>query len=136
MEALALYEDLLRERAGDFDPRVAARILASRGRLATDYIRLGYERSRLQRAFWRACEGFDAVLAPTVAALPPKLADLAEDDAYFAANARVLRNTTLFNLLGVPAVSVPCGEMVGLMIAARPHQEALVLAVAKGLEPS
>jgi aspartyl-tRNA(Asn)/glutamyl-tRNA(Gln) amidotransferase subunit A len=134
MEALALYEDLLQEAEGMFDPRVAARILSSRGRSATDYIRLSYERTRLQRAFWVACEGFDALLAPTVAVLPPKLDELGEDEAYFAANALVLRNTTLFNLLGTPAVSVPCGKMVGLMIAARPHAEELVLALARALE--
>lgn len=135
MEALALYEDLLeRERPG-FDPRVAARILQGRSRPATDYIRLGLERKRLQREFWTVCEGFDVVLAPTVSALPPKLTDLEADDAYYAANAAVLRNTTVFNILGVPAVSVPCGEMVGVMIAARPCQEALVLSLAHALEP-
>lgn len=134
MEAFALYEDRLQGRGEGFDPRVSARILASRGRSAADYIRLGYERRRLQRAFWVACEGFDAVLAPTVAVLPPRVADLREDEAYFAANALVLRNTTLFNLLGVPAVSVPCAPMIGLMVAARPHQEALTLAVGSALE--
>jgi aspartyl-tRNA(Asn)/glutamyl-tRNA(Gln) amidotransferase subunit A len=134
MEAFALYEDLLQGRGEGFDPRVSARILASRRRSAADYIRLGYERRRLQRAFWAACEGFDAVLSPAVAVLPPRLDDLREDEAYFAANASVLRNTTLFNLLGVPAVSVPCGEMVGLSVAARPHQEALTLAVGGALE--
>lgn len=130
MEAFALYEAVLERRGELFDPRVAGRILQSRSRSATDYIRLGYERTRLQRLFWEACEGYDAVLSPTVAALPPKLEGLEDDDAYFAANAAVLRNTTVFNLLGVPAVSVPCGEMVGLTLAARPHQEPLLLRLA------
>lgn len=130
MEALALYEAVLDEKAELFDPRVAARILQSRTRTASDYICLGYERKRLQRAFWRACSGFDAVLSPTVAVLPPAISSLEADDAYFAANAVVLRNTTVFNLLGTPAVSVPCGEMVGLTVVARPHLEPLVLRVA------
>ena len=134
LESLALYEDLLEREGADFDPRVAARILQGRSRTATDYIRLGYERRRLQREFWGACSGFDAVLAPTVAILPPKVNDLETDAAYYAANAAVLRNTTVFNILGGPAVSVPCGEMVGMMIAARPQQEALVLSVARALE--
>ncbi len=138
MEALALYEDLLEREGARIDPRVASRILQARSRTATDYIRLGFERTRLQRAFWDACEGFDAVLAPTVAILPPKLTDLAADDAYVSANAAVLRNTTLFNLLGVPAVSVPCAPdvsaTVGVTVVARPQGEALVLAVARALE--
>ena len=132
-EALALYEDLLGPES-EVDPRVATRILAARNRSASDYIRLGLERARLKRAFWEACASFEVVLAPTVAVLPPKLADLETDQAYFTANSRVLRNTAIFNLLGVPAVSVPCAPMVGATIAARPGQEALVLSVAAALE--
>lgn len=146
MEALALYEDLLEHKGARIDPRVSSRIMQARSRSATDYIRLGFERARLQGVFWRACRGFDAVLAPTVAVLPPKLTDLATDDAYVSANAAVLRNTTVFNLLGAPAVSVPCaptgggradvmtGPMTGIMVAARPQGEALVLGVARALE--
>ena len=134
LEALALYETMLLEKPDAFDPRVAARILTGRGRSAVDYIRLGYERTRLQDAFWEACADFDVIVAPTVAVLPPLLSTLEKDDAYFAANSRVLRNTAVFNLLGVPAVSVPCAPMVGLMIAARPNQEKLVLSVAAAFE--
>lgn len=133
LEALALYEDLLEREGERFDPRVASRILQGRSRSAADYIRLGFERKRLQHAFWKACESFDAVLAPTVAILPPKLNDLATDEAYVTANAAVLRNTALFNLLGVPAVSVPRAPTVGVMVAARPRCETLVLAVAQVL---
>jgi len=139
MESLALYEDLLEREGARFDPRVSARILQNRERRAVDYIRLGYARSRLQGAFWDACIGFDAVLAPTVAILPPRVSDLEDDAAYFRANALVLRNTQIFNILGVPAVSVPCagtaeGLSVGLMIATRPNEEALALAVARAVE--
>ena len=134
-EALTLYEDHLGP-GSEVDPRVSSRILAVKDRSATDYIRLGFERARLQRAFWKACAGFDVVLSPTVAALPPKLAELQTDEAYFAANSRVLRNTAVFNLLGVPAVSVPCAPLVGAAVAARPGQEALVLSVAAALAAS
>lgn len=136
LESLALYEDLLKSRQAEFDPRVATRILQGQRRSATDYIRLGLERGRLQRAFWDAGEGFGVVLSPTVAALPPKLTELETDEAYVAANSRVLRNTTIFNLLGVPAVNVPCAPMIGVTVAARPGYEALVLSVAAALETS
>ena len=139
MESLALYEEML-ERSGDrVDPRVSTRILQNRGRGAADYIRLGYERKRIQHTFWERYAPFDAVLAPTVAVLPPKITDLMEDAAYFKTNSLVLRNTMVFNFLGVPAVSVPCaatpgGLSVGFMIAARPFEEALVLSVAHAVE--
>lgn len=135
-EALALYEETL-ERAGDaIDERVSARILAMRGRPAVDYLRLGYERARLRRAFWDEARPFDAVLAPTVAVLPPEIAALeADDEAYFAANAAILRNTTIFNLLAGPATTVPIGEApagasIGGMVAAAPGLDAQTLAVA------
>ncbi len=71
--------------------------------------------------------------------LPPKIDDLAEDAHYFETNSRVLRNPSLFNFLGTPAVSVPCGTSpedlsVGLMIATRPHEEHLALSVASAVE--
>lgn len=134
LEALALYEDLLEREGPNVDPRVAARILQGRSRTATDYIRLGLERKRLQQAFWRACEGFEALLAPTVATLPPTLTSLANDEAYLKDNSKVLRNTAVFNILGVPAASVPCAPPVGVMVAARPQQEVLVLSLARALE--
>jgi aspartyl-tRNA(Asn)/glutamyl-tRNA(Gln) amidotransferase subunit A len=139
MEAWALHEALLERRGGEIDPRVAARIVASRERLASDYIRLTYERERICRAFWETFGTCDAVLTPTVAILPPKLASLASDEAYFEANALVLRNTMLFNFLGVPAVSLPCGATdaglsVGLSISVRAGQEAKALGIARAFE--
>ena len=82
---------------------------------------------------------FDAILAPTVAILPPKIESLVTDSAYFVANNLVLRNTMLFNFLSGPAVSVPCaktkeGLSVGLMIAAAPYEEKRVLEIAKMIE--
>jgi aspartyl-tRNA(Asn)/glutamyl-tRNA(Gln) amidotransferase subunit A len=139
MEAWALHEGLLERHGERIDPRVSARIVASRERRASDYIRLTYERERLCRAFWEAFGTYDAVLTPTVAILPPTLESLASDDAYFEANALVLRNTMLFNFLGVPAVSLPCGVAggglsVGLSIAVRAGQEAKALGIARAFE--
>lgn len=138
-EALAIYGELLRARAADMDPRVTARILQFQGRPAQDYVQLQLARRRLQQAFWDECREANAVLAPTVPILPPPCDALADDDAYYRINSLCLRNTTLLNILGVPAVSVPCGRTadglaIGLMIAARPHHEALVLAIARAVE--
>ena len=137
-ESLALYEEMMRTRADDIDPRVSKRILHGE-RPASDYIRLGYARQELLRRFWETYNAYDAVLAPTVAILPPTVASLAEDEAYFTANRLCLRNTMLFNFLSGPAASVPCGVTgaglsVGLMVAVSPNQEALALSIAKRVE--
>ena len=68
-----------------------------------------------------AARGFDAFLSPTVPIVAPRIEDLRVDDAaFFAANALLLRNPSVVNMLDGCALSLPChaaGEMpVGLMV--------------------
>lgn len=139
-EAWALHQELLERHGARMDARVVARIRAVAGRPASDYLRLGYARARLRRRVWEAAAGFDALLAPTVAIPPPEIAPLVRDDAaYLEANARVLRNTAIGNLLGAPAATVPIGPdalglPVGLMIVSAPGEDAAALAWAAAVE--
>ena len=133
-EAFAMYEELLGRAEPEVDPRVARRILAVRDRRSCDYIRLGYARQRLAADVWDEAREFDALLAPTVRIRAPRAADLVGDaDAYLRANAAVLRNTTVVNLLGAPAVTLPVAAPergIGGMVVAAPGREAQTLAVA------
>ena len=139
-EAWALHEGLLAQHGPRMDARVVDRIRAAAGRPSSDYLRLGYARARLRRRVWEAAAGFDALLAPTVAVPPPEIAPLErDDDAYVAANARVLRNTAIGNLLGAPAATVPIGRdplgvPVGLMIVTAPGEDGAALAWAAAVE--
>ena len=133
-EALALYETFLERARPPVDPRVAARIVAVRDRPSSDYLRMAYARQRLVAALWDEARGADAIVTPTVAVRAPRAAELeADEPAYHRANGAVLRNTTLFNLLAGPAVTVPIGDPargIGGTVAAAPGREAHVLAVA------
>jgi aspartyl-tRNA(Asn)/glutamyl-tRNA(Gln) amidotransferase subunit A len=138
-ESLALYEEMLEQRGRDVDPRVGKRILMLKGRSSTDYLKLVYTQRRLIKEVWHTYKSYDAILCPTVPILPPTLKALEDDAAYFKANALVLRNTSLFNFLGGPSVSVPCaktsqGLSVGLMISAAPNREKWVLELASIIE--
>ncbi len=138
-ESWTLYQRELTERGAEMDPRVTTRILQYAGKPASDYISLGYARRALMERFWPELAGVDALLAPTIPILPPHIDDLAEDAAYFRANGLVLRNTALFNILGSPAASVPCGMSpgglpIGLMIVTRPGDDELALAISKLME--
>lgn len=138
-EAWAIYERELSERGDEMDPRVTQRVREYAGRPAADYIRLGYARRGLLERFWPELVGIDALLAPTIPKLPPRIDELEEDAAYYAANGLILRNTAVFNVLASPAASVPCattagGLSVGLMIATRPAEDELALSIAKLLE--
>ncbi len=141
-EAWALYEDLLREHEAVMDARVVQRIRSAAGRPASDYVRLGYARERLRSAVAAKMTPFDALLAPTVAVAPPAIAPLeASVEAYLAANAQVLRNTTVGNLLGFPAATVPIGLdpqglPVGLMITTAAGEDALALSLATLVAPA
>jgi len=139
-EAWALYEDLVDRHGGRMDRRVVARIRSAATRPSSDYLRLRAARDRLRGAVWAQALNFDALLAPTVAGSPPPIAPLEADDAaYLAANARVLRHTTIVNLLGAPAATVPvgldeAGLPVGLMIVTPPGEDGAALAWAGAVE--
>ena len=134
-ESFAMYEELIERHGRKMDPRVTGRILAVKSRPSSDYVRLLLARRRWQQQFWTDMGEFDAVVAPTVPILPPRIEDLTEDADYFEANRLCLRNTSIFNALGGSSVSVPAGQgPVGLMISAPPFNEGLVLAIGKLLE--
>jgi aspartyl-tRNA(Asn)/glutamyl-tRNA(Gln) amidotransferase subunit A len=81
-----------------------------------------------------AFEGFDVLLTPTMPMVAPPvgIGDLALRE-------RMISLTRPFNGLGWPALALPCGPAedglpASLQLAARPGEDALVLAVGKALE--
>ncbi|MGA1074831.1 MAG: amidase family protein, partial [Ilumatobacteraceae bacterium] len=82
----------------------------------------------------------DALLVPTtmIPALPISEID-ADPETYARFNGRYLRNTAIGNLLGLCAVSTPCGFTsaglpIGLMVYAKPFAEETALRVAAAYE--
>jgi Asp-tRNA(Asn)/Glu-tRNA(Gln) amidotransferase A subunit family amidase len=65
--------------------------------------------------------------------LPPKLVEMEGADAR-ARELVMLRNTRPFNVLGWPAVSVPCGRMVGVQVSSAWGRDWLALSAARELE--
>ncbi len=134
-----MHRDELAAREAEYDPRVASRILRGRNIDCADYIELHAERSRWQMAVEARLHGYDALLLPTVPIVAPTIAELeASDDAYFAANALILRNPTLINFLDGCALSLPChaaGEApVGLMVAGPAFSDERVLQTGRSIE--
>jgi aspartyl-tRNA(Asn)/glutamyl-tRNA(Gln) amidotransferase subunit A len=130
-ESYAWHRYLLTSKGDVYDPRVSSRILRGESLSAADYIDLiNARRSRLAP--------YDALVMPTTAITPPKIADLADDKAFTKANLLSLRNCTLINMIDGCAISLPAhreGEApVGLMLAASGGSDRRIFELAAGME--
>jgi aspartyl-tRNA(Asn)/glutamyl-tRNA(Gln) amidotransferase subunit A len=137
-ESYAWHRYLLTSKGDVYDPRVHVRILRGETISAADYIDiLGARRSFIARTERRIAP-YDALVLPTTANTPPKIADLADDQAFAVQNLRSLRNCTLINMLDGCAISLPAhreGEMpVGLMLAAAAGSDRRIFELAAGME--
>jgi aspartyl-tRNA(Asn)/glutamyl-tRNA(Gln) amidotransferase subunit A len=138
-EAWAWHRKRLAERAAGYDPRVAMRIRRGETMGAADYIDLQHARARWISRMADAMRGFDAMLSPTLPIVAPEIAPLqANDDAFFAANGKLLRNPSMVNLLDGCALSLPChckDEMpVGLMVWSGALADDRVLSIGLAIE--
>jgi aspartyl-tRNA(Asn)/glutamyl-tRNA(Gln) amidotransferase subunit A len=98
------------------------------------------ELESLKKQYLDRVDGYDAILMPTVASLPPILSELEQDSKkYVAENLMSLRNTRLANLLGLCAISLPVGFTsvglpVSLMLVSSPFSEVKLLHLASRIE--
>jgi aspartyl-tRNA(Asn)/glutamyl-tRNA(Gln) amidotransferase subunit A len=139
VEAYATHGQALATQRERFDPRVAARIALGGPVSAADYIRMQRARADWIGRVERGLQEFDALVCPTVPIVAPPIDALrASDDAFFKANALLLRNTFAINFLDGCAFSLPChraGELpVGLMLAAPGGHDALLGSIALAAE--
>src|SRR5437660_2422988 len=137
-ESYAWHRYLVTSKGDVYDPRVSARILRGQAISAADYIDLvNARRSLIARANTRLAP-YDALVMPTTANTPPRIADLADDTAFAAANLRSLRNCTLINMIDGCAISLPAhreGDVpVGLMLAASGGSDRRIFELAAGIE--
>jgi amidase len=136
------------EREGEL--MALTRHLRARGRAvdATSYALAVAGMQQAARSAVLALAPYDAVLTPTLADLPALVGGLRDDDdpaADFEAQKRFTPFTALWNVTGMPAVSLPlhqteptetapAGLPVGVMLAGRPAAEGPLLALSAQLE--
>ncbi|MDK4735518.1 amidase [Rhizobium sp. CNPSo 3490] len=139
-EAFALHrERLAGPDAERMDHRVVMRTRLGSRTTAPDYIAMLQARSRLIADTDRLI-GNRLIAFPTVAHVAPPIAPLEEDDElFFAANNKTLRNTALGNFLDWCGVSIPCGTgvagmPVGLLLSATANRDEALLGAALAAE--
>ncbi len=139
-ESYAWHRYLLASKGDVYDPRVSTRIQRGESISAADYIDLlNARRSLIARTNARLAP-YDALVLPTTANTPPRIADLADDKACMTANLRALRNCALINLIDGCAISLPAhreGEVpVGLMLASSGSADQRIFELAAAVEPA
>ena len=139
-EALAVNGAFIDRQFDALDPVVAHRMKTGRTLSATDYVQVLRQWAALRERVQRTLADVDAVLVPATMIPPRPIASIdATPESYADANVRYLRNTAVGNILALSAVVLPCGFTgdglpIGLMIYAKPFDEAMALRVAWAYE--
>ncbi len=134
-EALAYHQRSLLERARDLSPRLRLRLRLAMLFRGADYLRALRIRGVLLRETTTALAGADVLVTPAT----PQAAWRLDADPHGLSRNHNYRFVNLFNLTGLPAISIPCGFTrsglpIGLQIAARPFAEPTILRVAHAYE--
>ena len=123
-----------------YQPETLRRIRTGQEVSAADYIAKRHELELLRRGAEAIFAEVDLILTPTAPLPAPSFAELETHPEQLRPTELILlRNTRPFNVLGLPAISMPCGttsdgRCVGLQIAGKPWDELSVLRLAHAFE--
>jgi aspartyl-tRNA(Asn)/glutamyl-tRNA(Gln) amidotransferase subunit A len=129
----------LTEHAGDYTERTRERLLLGQTIPAIDYLRALHQRRVFASAIRAAMQPVQALVLPAlpIPAIPVEQADadISIDGVTENTGVALLRMTMPFNLAGLPAISLPCGFTagglpIGLQLAGKPFEEAMILRIA------
>jgi len=115
---------------------VRQRFEAGRQFSGVEYARGWKELERIRAEYAALTAGFDAVLIPSSAILPPDRERLLGNNAYFISeNLLTLNNTRIGNLMGSCALTLPTGTPgCGIMAMGAPMEEARLLRLGAAME--
>jgi len=139
-ETYAYHAPNLCENADKYDPETLRRISGGADVSVRDYVAKLHELELARRSAAETFKDVDVVVTPTAPVPPPLVSELQADMSRLRERELLmLRNTRPFNVLGLPAISVPCGETsaglpVALQIAGPAGKDAQVLAFARAFE--
>ncbi|WP_436082930.1 amidase [Pararhizobium sp. LjRoot235] len=140
-EAYALHKERLQGADAErMDQRVVARTRLGEKIGMTDYVAILDARQRLIAALADALEPGELMAHPTLPHVAPPIAPLlADDDLFFKANGKTLRNTSIGNFLDGCGVSIPCGTgdagmPVGFLLSGQRNEDERMLSAALSAE--
>lgn len=127
-------ERLESEDGAYYDPRVVRHLRQGAGQSAVRYLELLERRRTLQAVAAHRLSMADAWLMPTVAILPPRLAELDDDEDYGRLDRLAQRNSAVANLLDGCALSLPLTAQIGLSVCGLHGRDTHTLKIAAGIE--
>jgi aspartyl-tRNA(Asn)/glutamyl-tRNA(Gln) amidotransferase subunit A len=135
-DAAAYHQERLKAHPDYFGADLMPRLQSGLNATAIDYAQARRMQARLRRQMEQFFERFDALLTP---ATPIPAAQIDDPVAVEKARADLSQFTAVMNVVGVPAISVPCGFTspklpIGLQIAAGHWAEAKLLRAAYAYE--
>jgi aspartyl-tRNA(Asn)/glutamyl-tRNA(Gln) amidotransferase subunit A len=135
-QAYGQWKDVIEENPDVMYPEILKRFRLGAGHSAADYVAAVNRLEEVRKAYNVAMSGYDALLAPTSAIMPPNLDRLnTEEDYYVTENLLSLRNTRVGNLLGLCGLTLPTGvPSCGIMFLCAPDTEAQMLRIGVAAE--
>jgi aspartyl-tRNA(Asn)/glutamyl-tRNA(Gln) amidotransferase subunit A len=139
-EAYAYHKQFVAATPELYQKETLRRIRSGEHVTASEYTRKRHELEELRYRASAIFERVDVLITPTVPTAAPRIDDLQTNpDQLRPCELLMLRNTRPFNVLGWPAISIPCGATraglpIGIQLAAAPGREDHLFAVGKLIE--
>jgi aspartyl-tRNA(Asn)/glutamyl-tRNA(Gln) amidotransferase subunit A len=142
-EMTAYHQQWYVARPHEYPDAMRKRFEQSRRLSAIELLNAERARERIRAEFWTALQRVDVLVTPTtpMTAIRIGRSTVDFDGRAQAFDDQVVRFTYPFNLTGWPALSIPCGLdrgglPIGLQLAGRPWQEALLFRVGHAYQQS
>lgn len=136
-EGYSIHEYHLKKRESDYGSDVRDRLMQGKLITARDYLKAQRLRSYITHEIRTLLKRFDLLVTPTT---PITATPIGSTNLEVKGKNKIVRTllpifTRLYNVTGLPAISVPCGFSgkglpIGLQIAGRPFEEGLILKAA------
>ena len=144
VEGAAVHSQWLQTRAGDYGSQTLGRLMAGLFVPAEAYVRaLEYRQRFLKQTLESLFQDIDLLLTPMWPFRLPTIeeSDLGGNPGFSAMVMASGHYSRPFNLLGLPAITLPCGRCsrglpLGLQLVGRPFEEALLLRAAPSVRAS